>query len=551
MTRRATTGGETGKVRRSRTPTPKRRIASAGVHHNGAADADLKEQLDQRTRELHEALEQQASTAKVLQVINSSPGNLVPVFDAILEQAHALCGVAHGGLVLCEGETFRAVALHSYSGPFAEQMRQGYRGADNPLTRSLIDGERFVHIPDLAHIDHPMVQASVENAGIRTGLYLPLRKDGVLLGMISCCRREIRPFSDKEITLLESFAAQAVIAIENARLLSELRQRTDDLSEALGRQTATSEVLEIISSSPGKLEPVFNAVLENATRICDAKFGTMFRYDGDAFYRTAMHNAPTAFIEGRLRGPVRPPPGTGLARVAATKQVSHIHDISTEPTYVTSTDPFITSTKLLGCRTLLNVPMLKDDELVGSINLGRSEARPFTDKQIELVSNFAAQAVIAIENSRLLNELRESLQQQTATADVLKVISRSAFDLKTVLQTLLDSAAELCGAKHGMIHRYDGEICRAAAAYNAHPEYLELWQRAPIRAGRGTGAGRALLERRPVQIVDVHADPEFDFTAAKQSVRTVLAVPLLHEGEPLGVIGLWKTEVAPFTDRQI
>jgi signal transduction histidine kinase len=311
-------------------------------------------------------------------------------------------------------------------------------------------------------------------------------------------------------------------------------------------QTATSEVLKAISSSPGELKPVFQAMLENATRICEASFGNLLLYEGDAFKRVALHNAPQAWAADVERDPVVPRSVDVLYRIADTKQIVHVADFAME-------NPDAPIVRFAGARTVLVVPMLQDTDLIGAIGIYRQEVRPFTEKQVELVSNFAAQAVIAIENTRLLSELRESLQQQTATAEVLKTISRTAFDLQRVLQTLLENAAHICGAKHGIIFRYDGESCRAAAAYNAPPGTLELWQRHPLRAGRSTTVGRALLERRPVQIPDVQADPEYDFPEAQKlsGFRTVMVVPLLRDGLPLGAIGLWKTAVAPFTDKQI
>jgi GAF domain-containing protein len=560
MTRRATTGGKTGKARRSRTPKPKRRTAAVGVRYRGTSDANLKEQFDQRTRELHEALEQQAATAKVLQVINSSPGDLVPVFEAILEKAHALCDVAHGGLLLCEGETFRAVALHSYSGRFAEQVRQGYRGADNPLTRSLINGDRFVHIPDLRQIDHPMVRASVDNAGIRTGLYLPLRKDGVLLGMISCCRKEIRPFSDKEIALLENFAGQAVIAIENARLLNELRQRTDALSEALEQQTATSNVLGVISRSSGALQPVFDVILANATRLCGAKFASVNLFEKDVFRFGAAYNAPPAWLEHRRRNPVLyPNPGTGLAHIVLTKQLHQIEDIKATPEYADGDPITVAAADLGGYRTLLSVPMLDENNLIGALSIFRQEVRPFTAKQIELVQNFAAQAVIAIENTRLLNELRqrtddlsESLEQQTATSEVLKVISSSSGDLDPVFRSMLENAVRICKAKFGQMFLVEGERIRLMAdlgvplALTENTKARGTFQ--PISDGP---LDRILRTKAIIHVADVAAlFPEHP-AATLGGARSFIGVPMLKEGELIGLIVIYRQEVRPFTERQI
>jgi GAF domain-containing protein len=452
-------------LRRSVKPFTGKQIELVTTFANQAViaieNARLLDEVQARTKELTESLEHQTATSEVLQVISSSQGDLQPVFETMLERATRICDAKFATLYLCEADGFRAVAAtHDAPPAYVEARKREPRlqpPPDGPLGR-VTSTKQVAHIADVSKLQsyldrHPFLVAAVELGGFRTALSVPMLKDNVLVGAITISRQEVRPFTDKQIKIVDNFAAQAVIAIENTRLLQELRQRTDDLSEALEQQTATSEVLQVISSSPGELAPVFATILESAVRICGAKFGNLWLREGDAFRIGATHDAPAEYAEFLRREQVfRPDPRVGLGVAVRTKKSYQIADVAAEPTHMTG-QAFI---ELAGARTLIGVPMLKDDEVVGAIGIYRQEVRPFTDKQIELVENFAKQAVIAIENARLLKELRqrttdltESLEQQTATSEVLKVISSSPGDLKPVFEAMLDRAMQLCEAAFG------------------------------------------------------------------------------------------------------
>jgi GAF domain-containing protein len=449
MKTRSRAGGGPIKGRRRKTTGPKRRNAPKLAARSNSPPIAEQTDVARFDGERDEATEQLSAASEVLKVITSSPGDLKRVFETILENATRLCEAKFGALWLREGDVFRIGAGHLPSSADVAIYRPDmtfalHENPNVPIAR-MVETKTVFHVADLrtdqSYIEHsPRIVPLVEIVGARTFLGVPMLQNNELVGAFVIYRTEVRLFTEKQIALVQNFAAQAVIAIENARLLNELRQRTTDLTErtgdlteALEQQTATSEVLQAISSSPGDLEPVFATMLENAVRICDAKFGTIYRSDGDVLHVVATHNAPLAYAEAIGRLPLRPNPKTALGRTTATKTAVHVANLAAEEAYNERRDPrYVAAVELGGVRTFLAVPMLKDKELIGVFTVCRQEVRPFTDKQIEVVQNFAAQAVIAIENARLLNELRqrttdltEALERQTATSSVLRVISSS------------------------------------------------------------------------------------------------------------------------------
>jgi GAF domain-containing protein len=516
------------------------------------ANADLQRTLNERTAERDEAFSQQTATAEVLQVINSSPGDLQPVFDAMLENIIRLCEAAHGHLLTYDGDLFHPAAVYGAT-HFAEYWRQqgAFRPSnENPLER-LLRGERFVHVADAreddAYHDIPVYREVIDRGTVRTSLTVPLRKDGELLGAVRAYRQEVRPFTDTQIALVENFAAQAVIAMENARLITETR-------EALEQQTATAEVLGVINASPGDLAPVFDAILERAHALFSVANGSLQLFDGECFHAVATRGMPERFAE-LLREPYAPDGNSPPGRLIAGDRFCQISDTAELVEQSIATDLRSRMAAEYGVRTVLFVPLRKSDALVGMITAGRQEVRLFSEREMALLENFAAQAVIAMENAGLITETREALEQQTATAEVLQVINASPGDLAPVFDAMLEKALHLCDASFGTFATFDGVGFRAVArlGYDPGPDRSHRTTPTPGMAYYRLIHGESVAHITDITDDEVYrsGDPQRRLFADRTGARTAIWVALRRDTALLGAFVIYRTEVRPFTDKQI
>src|SRR5580700_3250108 len=449
--------------------------------------AELEQRVADRTAELSEALRQQTATAEVLGVINSSPGDLTPVFESILEKAMELCEAAFGSFLTFDGEWFHAIAHRGLPSELVDSLREPQFPTSGASFERLVLGEAIIHIADIADDDAYRSGfrgrvAMVDIGGARTAVWVALRKDAVLLGALVIYRQEVRSFTDKQIALLQNFAAQAVIAMENARLITETR-------EALEQQTATAEILRVVSGSQADVQPVFEAIVDSASKLCEAELSAVARYDGTQLDLVAINNmSPEEAAAFHSLFPRVPLPSFVMGRAVVECRPVNVEDILSEPGYDARTrqtlaDPW-------QYRSFLGVPILREGAPIGVIGCGRREVRPFTAKQIELVRTFADQAVIAIENARLITETREALDQQTATAEVLGVINASPGDLAPVFDAMLEKALRLCEAASGTLYTLDGELMHPVATHGETPFADWLRQFGPFEPPPGSLAGR-------------------------------------------------------------
>ena len=514
---------------------------------NFAAQAVIAIENTRLLNELRELLQQQTATADVLKVISRSAFDLQTVLDTLVRSAVLLCEADMAAMHQQMGTGYHEIATHGFDQGYKQLILATlpFEAARGSVLGRTVQERRIIHVPDvLADPEYTMLEHQ-RRAGFRTVLGVPLLREGNPVGAIVLMRKMVRPFTDKQIELATTFADQAVIAIENVRLLSELQQRTADLTESLEQQTATSEVLQVISSSPGDVQPVFETMLGKAVRICNATFGNIYRWDGQTLQLLGIHNTPPAFVEARKRHPLAPDPNAPAGLAVTTGSVVHITDIAAERAYIEGRHPaFVEAVELGGVRTLLVVPMLKDMGAIGVFALYRQEVRPFTDKQIELVKNFAAQAVIAIENARLLNELRQrtddlgrSVGELRALGEVSQAVN-STLDLETVLTTIVGRAVQLSGTDAGAIYVFDEERqeFRLHATYGMSETMIAAITDRHIGLG-DVNIGAATTQRKPIQVPDIRNQPSpVNEIVLREGYRGILIVPLLRPDRIVGAL---------------
>ena len=531
----------------------RRRNTAKVARRRKSSATDTTDRINLLTIERDEALEQQRATSEVLKAISSSPGEPEPVFKAMLESALRICEAKFGMLMLYRGDgSFDTrVMVGAPPGLVDALLHQPFTPPPGvPLDR-MLRTKQTVHTVDAAAEKTKPLSAKL--AGARSHINVPMLKDSEVVGSISIYRTEVRPFTDKQIELVTNFAAQAAIAIENARLFDEVQAKTRDLQEALVHQTGSANILRVIASSPTDVKPVLEAIVESACELCNADDAVVHQRQGEDLQYGAHHGGlPVGFKRHAISRDFV------AGRSVVDKIPVHIHDVLSG-----EGDDFPEAQRMsrqTGLRTILSAPMLRESECIGAIVLRRKEVRPFTDKQIALLQTFADQAVIAIENVRLFDEvqaktrdLEESLQQQTATADVLKVISRSAFDLRRVLDTLVETVARLCRANQAVMFRRLDALYHPVASHGVPGEAEKYLVAHPLSPDRGTLSGRVELERRPVHVDDVLEDPEYSYQEGQkiQGYRTMLGIPLLREDALIGIFVINRTHVEPFTKQEI
>src|SRR5438128_325233 len=507
---------------------------------------------------LAQASHREGATSEILRVISGSPTDVQPVFDTIAVSARHLCDALYSVVFRFDGELITLVADDGASPEWIAAIRSAYPappGRSSVAAQAILE-RRVIVIADVqAGVEYPHVAERAKAIGYRSIISVPMSRGDTVFGAINVLRTEVLPFSDTQIALLKTFADQAVIAIENVRLFKELEARNSDLTEALEQQTATSEILRVISSSPTDVQPVFDAIAEAALRLCGAASSIVTTFDGELTHLSAQADiSPEGNDAFRGVYPRRPSRGSASGRAILTRAIVQIPDVTEDAEYEHGH-----LARVIDFRSVLVVPTLRDGLPIGTINVHKAEPGPFTDKQVVLLQTFADQAVIAIENVRLFTELearngelRVALEQQTATSELLKVIGRSTFDLQPVFETLAENAVRLCEAQHALIFRFDGEVMRFVASHNLASDLRAFQEANTIVAGRGSGAGRVALERRTVHIHDVRSDPEYTFGSREVSpFRTMISVPMLRAGELLGAINIVRYEVLPFTESQI